>query len=139
MLGEADAKFPTTEAHGLPPSPSRENPGQVFPKSDPHAAPESTVPGTGTTQESGALTGNPFLLESALAKLDTAIGDVIAIIRDETAAQGSASSRQNAFLKSLENIKAEAGGVRATAGEGPRAQGAAAGSDSAQAGGLFVD
>ncbi|KAB5594445.1 hypothetical protein CTheo_2076 [Ceratobasidium theobromae] len=35
-LGEADAKFPSASKHGIPPSPSRENPGQVYPKSDPN-------------------------------------------------------------------------------------------------------
>ncbi|KAI0759042.1 hypothetical protein C8Q74DRAFT_1301705 [Fomes fomentarius] len=50
-LGEANAKFPGQHAAGLPPSPSRENPGQVFPHSDPKAAPRGSVPGTGEERE----------------------------------------------------------------------------------------
>jgi len=34
-MGEADAKFPTASDNGIAPSPTRENPGQVYPKSDP--------------------------------------------------------------------------------------------------------
>ncbi|KAA1466880.1 hypothetical protein DENSPDRAFT_831787, partial [Dentipellis sp. KUC8613] len=44
-LGEADAKFPGSQSTALPPSPSAENPGQVYPKSDPKPAPPDTVPG----------------------------------------------------------------------------------------------
>ncbi|KAL1938919.1 hypothetical protein VTO73DRAFT_11072 [Trametes versicolor] len=46
-MGDADAKFPGQHGAGLPPSPSRENPGQVFPQSDPKAASTDSVPGTG--------------------------------------------------------------------------------------------
>ncbi|KAG8690999.1 hypothetical protein FRC09_011770 [Ceratobasidium sp. 395] len=39
-LGEADAKFPTAAGHGIGPEPTPENPGGVYPKSDPQ--PEKT-------------------------------------------------------------------------------------------------
>ncbi|KZT59484.1 hypothetical protein CALCODRAFT_516089 [Calocera cornea HHB12733] len=40
-LGDADAKFPGQSGEGLPPAKTRENPGQVYPKSDPQSAPSS--------------------------------------------------------------------------------------------------
>ncbi|KZP01576.1 hypothetical protein CALVIDRAFT_559387 [Calocera viscosa TUFC12733] len=40
-LGDADAKFPGQGGDGLPPPKTAENPGQVYPKSDPQAAPAS--------------------------------------------------------------------------------------------------
>ncbi|GJE92946.1 hypothetical protein PsYK624_091050 [Phanerochaete sordida] len=46
-MGDADAKFPNQSSGAIPPSPSRENPGAVYPKSDPKAAPSESVPGTG--------------------------------------------------------------------------------------------
>ncbi|GLB44210.1 hypothetical protein LshimejAT787_1601400 [Lyophyllum shimeji] len=78
-LGEADGKFPTANQYtGLPPSPTRENPGQVFPKSDPQPAPISPPP-TGPEQ----YIGNPFLMNGALRKVDHAFGEVIAILESE--------------------------------------------------------
>ncbi|KAH7335397.1 hypothetical protein B0J17DRAFT_719930 [Rhizoctonia solani] len=35
-MNEADAKFPTASDNGIPPSPTRENPAGVYPKSDPN-------------------------------------------------------------------------------------------------------
>ncbi|KAI0060094.1 hypothetical protein BV25DRAFT_1993122 [Artomyces pyxidatus] len=48
-MGEADAKFPHQSGEGLPPAPTKENPGQVYPKSDPSPAPRASVPGSGLT------------------------------------------------------------------------------------------
>ncbi|KAI0270599.1 hypothetical protein BC834DRAFT_862135 [Gloeopeniophorella convolvens] len=50
-LGEADAKFPNQEGEGIPPSPTRENPGKSTRSQNPHgpyalAAPYGTVPGS---------------------------------------------------------------------------------------------
>ncbi|KAI0311678.1 hypothetical protein OF83DRAFT_1177344 [Amylostereum chailletii] len=42
-LGEADAKFPNQHGDGLPPPATPENPGQVYPKSDPSPAPTGNV------------------------------------------------------------------------------------------------
>ncbi|KAG6866331.1 hypothetical protein C0991_005798 [Blastosporella zonata] len=76
-LGEADGKFPTAnQGTGLPPPPSRENPGQVFPKSDPQSAPHTPVPPSG-------IVGNPYLMAGALRKVDQALGEVIAILEGE--------------------------------------------------------
>ncbi|KAI0030447.1 hypothetical protein K488DRAFT_87750 [Vararia minispora EC-137] len=50
-LGESDAKFPKTTTDGLPPSPSRENPGAVFPKTDPSTAPRITSPGVAVAEQ----------------------------------------------------------------------------------------
>jgi len=44
---EANATFPNTVPmahHVEPPSPSRENPGQVYPLSEPQSAPKGAVP-----------------------------------------------------------------------------------------------
>jgi len=40
-LGEADAKFPGQSGEGQAPPKTAENPGQVYPKSDPQSAPSS--------------------------------------------------------------------------------------------------
>ncbi|TFK36535.1 hypothetical protein BDQ12DRAFT_699583 [Crucibulum laeve] len=80
-LGEADAKFPG-QATGLPPSPSRENPGQISP-----------TPNPGIEQA----IGNPFLMNNALQKLDHALGDVLEILENEESAQGS-SREENTLL-----------------------------------------
>lgn len=78
-LGEADGKFPTANQYtGLPPSPTRENPGQVFPKSDPQPAP-ITPPQIGPEK----YIGNPFLMNGALRKVDHAFGEVITILESE--------------------------------------------------------
>ncbi|THH30309.1 hypothetical protein EUX98_g3877 [Antrodiella citrinella] len=79
-LGDADAKFPDSTAHGLPPSPSRENPGQVFPKSDPKAAPAGAIPGTGGDHEPSSFMGNPFALQGVYNKLDSALDGVISAL-----------------------------------------------------------
>ncbi|EIN05266.1 hypothetical protein PUNSTDRAFT_137951 [Punctularia strigosozonata HHB-11173 SS5] len=51
LLHAADAKFPENQLgseHGkAPETPSKENPGNVYPKSDPEPAPAHSIPGTG--------------------------------------------------------------------------------------------
>ncbi|KAE9403408.1 hypothetical protein BT96DRAFT_990270 [Gymnopus androsaceus JB14] len=85
-LGEAEAKFPTSVGSpDIPPSPTVENPGQVYPRSDPHPAHLHTIPGTGRSNSSQTLIGNPFLMREAFAKVDHALGNVIDILeREET-------------------------------------------------------
>ncbi|TFY81390.1 hypothetical protein EWM64_g2625 [Hericium alpestre] len=41
----ADAKFPGSTSDALPPSPTPENPGAVYPKTDPTPAPPDSIPG----------------------------------------------------------------------------------------------
>ncbi|KAF9468291.1 hypothetical protein BDZ94DRAFT_1304573 [Collybia nuda] len=83
-LGEADGKFPTAnQGTGLPPSPTIENPGQVFPKSDPLAAP-ITPSQTGSDH----YIGNPYLMHGALQNVDRAFGEVITILESEERSHG---------------------------------------------------
>ncbi|TFK48280.1 hypothetical protein OE88DRAFT_1810579 [Heliocybe sulcata] len=53
-LSEADAKFPGQEppTKTEAPEPTRENPGQVYPKVDPQPAQPGSEPGTGGAHES---------------------------------------------------------------------------------------
>ncbi|KAF8314688.1 hypothetical protein DL93DRAFT_2167113 [Clavulina sp. PMI_390] len=54
-LGEADAKFPNQgEKPEAAPSPTRENPAAVYPKSSPEADPSAQTPGQTVTQGQGA-------------------------------------------------------------------------------------
>ncbi|THV03473.1 hypothetical protein K435DRAFT_962366 [Dendrothele bispora CBS 962.96] len=93
-LGEADGKFPDTSPphdYGIPPSPTRENPAGVYPKSDPSPARPGTLPGTGSpgsghsNSSSSLLIGNPYLMREAFRNLDSALGRVIEIMEQEEA------------------------------------------------------
>ncbi|KAL4267364.1 Mediator complex subunit 9 [Pleurotus pulmonarius] len=110
-LGEADAKFPDSATNGLPPSPTRENPGQVFPKSDPSSAPPPQEPTVGSHQ----FTGNPFLIKSALQKLDHAIGEVVDLLENEGQSVGG-SADGDTFVHKLRSWKMELESVRANHG-----------------------
>ncbi|KAK7045452.1 hypothetical protein VNI00_007705 [Paramarasmius palmivorus] len=105
----ADAKFPNQHASGIPPSPTRENPGQVFPKSDPNAG---TIPGTSRSNSSQKLIGNPFLMREAFGKLDKALGDVIEVVEKEGTAQGG-SQTENSLLTKFRIWQAELDDIRA--------------------------
>ncbi|KAI0764097.1 hypothetical protein BC629DRAFT_1596780 [Irpex lacteus] len=94
-LGGADAKFPNQSTDAIPPSPSRENPGQVYPKSDPQAAPAESVPGTGGENNPASVIGNPFALESAYSKLDIALNEVLSILQGEESRVGSSATEEN--------------------------------------------
>ncbi|KAG1740632.1 hypothetical protein EDB19DRAFT_764149 [Suillus lakei] len=135
MLGEADA-FPGQIGKSIPPSPSRENPGQVYPKSDPIAAPARSVPGTGSDPESGLIIGNPYLFERALEKLDGSIGEVINIIDEEISYQG-ASSREVQMIEKLKGWRNDITNLRAGGGKG--LQTSRISSAATEGGGLFVD
>ncbi|KAH9943755.1 hypothetical protein B0H21DRAFT_477609 [Amylocystis lapponica] len=136
-LGGADAKFPGQGGTAIPPSPSRENPGQVYPKSDPKAAPSETVPGTGGEHEPRPMNtlGNPYVLNGALEALDRSLGDLISTIQREETSVGS-SNDSEALLRKFELWRQEVMDLRAgrtsvdkKAGAGPTSQG----------GGLFSD
>ncbi|RDB23753.1 hypothetical protein Hypma_009323 [Hypsizygus marmoreus] len=106
-LGEADGKFPTAnEGTGLPPEPSVENPGQVFPKSSPVPAP--ITPPLVTAEQ---YIGNPFLIGGALRKVDHAIGEVIAILESEEASNDSADE-DNPLLRKFRAWREELDDVR---------------------------
>ncbi|KAK7446988.1 hypothetical protein VKT23_014201 [Stygiomarasmius scandens] len=97
-MGEADAKFPSESAaydYGIPPSPTRENPAGVFPKSDPRPARPNTLPGTGHSNSSSSLIGNPYLMREAFRHLDGALGRVIEIMEQEEEAVGVEEDENN--------------------------------------------
>ncbi|KAF9256216.1 hypothetical protein L218DRAFT_882273, partial [Marasmius fiardii PR-910] len=90
-----DAKFPGQNDTGIPPSPTTENPGQVYPQTDP-------IPGTGSPQppkSAQALLGNPFLMRDALHKLNSALGNVIKIIEEEERYQGGTQQEEGLLSK----------------------------------------
>ncbi|KAI0073177.1 hypothetical protein K474DRAFT_1649903 [Panus rudis PR-1116 ss-1] len=131
----ADAKFPYNKTTGLPPSPSRENPGQVFPKSDPHSAPADSVPGTGGGGQPASLIGNPFALNSVLEKLDSNLDEAISAIEGEQRS-ASSSADEHSILQKFKRWKAELAAIRAGKGGATKA---AQTSTPAQEGGLFTD
>ncbi|KAF8895814.1 hypothetical protein CPB85DRAFT_1329278 [Mucidula mucida] len=82
-----DAKFPGLHSSGLPPSPTIENPGGVYPQFDPSPPP---APPLLSHQNSGAFIANPFLMNEAFGKLDHALGEVITVLENE---EGGSESR----------------------------------------------
>ncbi|KAG2130377.1 hypothetical protein DEU56DRAFT_740707 [Suillus clintonianus] len=132
----ADNKLPAQKVESIPPSPSIENPGQVYPKSDPIAAPAGSVPGTGSAQDPSFIIGNPYCLERALEKLDGSIGEVINIIDEEMSSQG-ASSREVQMKEKLKGWRDDIANLRAGGGKG--LQSSIISGAAAEEGGLFVD
>ncbi|TBU39174.1 hypothetical protein BD309DRAFT_872837, partial [Dichomitus squalens] len=132
----ADAKFPANgvQPSGIPPSPSRENPGQVFPKSDPK------VPGTGGGHEPSAAEalGNPYVLEEAFSKLDHALTELITKIQGEERRVGAGTSEEALVRKftgwrdELTQIRRGQGGATGTRRDANEAAGR-------KEGGLFAD
>ncbi|KAI5992410.1 hypothetical protein EDD15DRAFT_986138 [Pisolithus albus] len=132
MLGE-DAKFPGQEGGGGPPLPSAVNPGQVYPKSSPHAAPKGSIPGSGTQPGTSCVIGNPYLFEDALQRVENSLDHVIQIIESEQKASGGADQATD-ILEKFESWKDELRAIRADRSPGyperPR---------SGASGGLFND
>jgi len=100
-MGEADAKFPGQSSPAIAPSPTRENPGQVYPKSDPKAAPTESVPGTGGEHNPTAknVLGNPYAFQGALRKLDSSLTDVISTIESEESSVGASEEVETLVAK----------------------------------------
>ncbi|CCM05907.1 uncharacterized protein FIBRA_08145 [Fibroporia radiculosa] len=97
LSSSADAKFPGQYSPTTtPPSPTRENPGQVYPKTDPKAAPAETIPGTGGEHAPPFenLIGNPYAFDSSLDKLDSSLSDIITIIKGETSRVGTSGETE---------------------------------------------
>ncbi|KIY67628.1 hypothetical protein CYLTODRAFT_422347, partial [Cylindrobasidium torrendii FP15055 ss-10] len=84
-------KFPGHAPTGLPPSPTAENPGGVYPHSDPDKA---SPPPPMTHNNSSTYFGNPFLMNEAFSKLDHALSDVIHILEDEEPANSEQSDNR---------------------------------------------
>ncbi|KAH9921112.1 uncharacterized protein B0H18DRAFT_880467, partial [Fomitopsis serialis] len=97
-----DAKFPGQSFEkNIPPSPSRENPGQVYPKSDPRAAPHESVPGTGGAHNPpvGQTLSNPFVLDDALDGLDHSLARAISTIENDADASGTSAESETLLSK----------------------------------------
>ncbi|KAI8990424.1 hypothetical protein BD414DRAFT_437951 [Trametes punicea] len=139
-MGDVDSKFPGQRSTAIPPSPSRENPGQVYPQSDPHAAPPESVPGTGGERNPhpSEILGNPYVLDDSLSRLETALTEVISTIRSEERSVGAASD-EDALLRKFERWRDELTQIR----KGRRLVGGVERSADAAAkqreGGLFAD
>ncbi|OSC99994.1 hypothetical protein PYCCODRAFT_1437741 [Trametes coccinea BRFM310] len=139
-MGDSDSKFPGQRNAAIPPSPSRENPGQVYPQSDPQPAPPESVPGTGSERNPrpNDILGNPYVLEDAFSKLDSALVEIIANIRREERSVGAAPS-EDALLQKFTRWRAELTEIR----RGRKSVGGVGnGGDAAveqQDGGIFTD
>ncbi|KAG6909163.1 hypothetical protein DXG01_001790 [Tephrocybe rancida] len=139
-LGEADGKFPTAnQGTGLPPSPTRENPGQVFPKSDPQSAPPTPTHQSGLEQ----YIGNPYLMGGALRKVDQALGEVIIILESEERSH-SGADEEAPLLQKFRRWREEIHVMRGDSRTPPRSRispqtMSRTGSRSSEAGGMFID
>ncbi|KAE9395247.1 hypothetical protein BT96DRAFT_922991, partial [Gymnopus androsaceus JB14] len=92
-------KFPTSVGSlDIPPSPTVENPGQV---SHLH-----TIPGTGRSNSSQTLIGNPFLMREAFAKVDHALRNVIDILEREESSVGGSEDENELWRAELDEIRA---------------------------------
>ncbi|OCH90844.1 hypothetical protein OBBRIDRAFT_776184 [Obba rivulosa] len=142
-LGDADAKFSSNEQYiskqtpDIPPSPSRENPGQVYPKSDPRAAPHESIPGTGGEHEPGLnnAMGNPYALESIFDDLDHSLTNVIAALQHEESSVG-ASTDEDVLLQKFKGWREELLKIRTGTKKHWPTQNA---SPTQEGGGLFTD
>ncbi|THH04990.1 hypothetical protein EW146_g7844 [Bondarzewia mesenterica] len=96
----ADAKFPNQHGEGLPPPPTPENPGQVYPKSDPSPAPMTPHPPASPL-------GNPFLLRSVLDDLDGSLSRALDTVRNETpGGEGSLLDMLEGWREDLHLVRA---------------------------------
>ncbi|KAK0200812.1 hypothetical protein DFS33DRAFT_1479206 [Desarmillaria ectypa] len=100
-----DVKYPHTRSSGLPPHPCPENPGQVFPHTDPNKVNVAKTPPLQRTSE--PLVGNPFFLNDALGKLDSSLGHVIQILEQEEAPEAN-----NRLLRKFMDMRDELDRIR---------------------------
>ncbi|KAF8154198.1 hypothetical protein B0H34DRAFT_720832 [Crassisporium funariophilum] len=128
---EFDAKFPGPST-GLPPSPCIENPGRVFPKSDPSKA-ATPSPHRSTPD---FLIGNPFLMNNALDKVDHAFNNIITILESEARSQDR-SENGNPLLLKFKDWRDEL--IRIRSGEETLAWSESHAPVQEQEGGMFTD
>ncbi|KAL1725833.1 hypothetical protein EV714DRAFT_277124 [Schizophyllum commune] len=106
-LGESDAKFPqeipSPGPPAIPPSPTRENPGQVYPKSDPSPGPARHTP---QHLDATHQAGNPYVMKGALDKLHHSLTDVINLIEGEESAEGGTRG-EDALLNKFKSWRSE--------------------------------
>ncbi|KAJ3492508.1 hypothetical protein NLJ89_g11220 [Agrocybe chaxingu] len=129
---EMDAKFPGQVCVGYPPSPSIENPGRVFPKTDPNKAP-AVSPKRNTPDK---FVGNPFLMNSALDKVDHSLGEVISVLEQEERSQDRQGG-DNALLRKFRSWRNELDNIRMGEEEIPVPNRAP--EITSEAGGMFTD
>ncbi|KAG7444928.1 uncharacterized protein BT62DRAFT_933333 [Guyanagaster necrorhizus] len=104
MSGDDNSTFPHYSNSGLPPSPTIENPGQVYPPTDPSKA-SPTPPLLRHPNSSGQFIGNPFLMSEAFGKLDHALGNIITILEQEETS-GSNNRLLRRFLDWRDELEA---------------------------------
>ncbi|GJJ09367.1 hypothetical protein Clacol_003589 [Clathrus columnatus] len=79
-----DSKFPHQTKSGEPPSPTRENPAGVYPKSSPTPAKPQEIPGSkGAPSNPRAVFSNPFEFQDELNRLEASLDAVISAIEKE--------------------------------------------------------
>ncbi|KAF8644025.1 hypothetical protein AX16_008741 [Volvariella volvacea WC 439] len=111
---EFEAKFPGQRPEGIPPSPTPENPGQVYPFFD---IQDASKPGPSSKSRSrsreAVATSNPFLLRSAISKLRQCLSDTISVLESEEAANSAdlASEEENPLLDKLRVWRKDLEGV----------------------------
>ncbi|KAJ7042889.1 hypothetical protein C8F04DRAFT_1075127 [Mycena alexandri] len=134
-----------SDIHNLPPAPCAENPGQVYPRSDPTKAVRTPVSGFNSPR----YVGNPYLMHGAFKKLDHSLGEVIAILEGEEAS--SLLDEENPLLQKFRVWREELDKIRAADGRSPastsllqlatpsRSRSPRGSRSPARDGGLFVD
>ncbi|KAF7321012.1 hypothetical protein HMN09_00188100 [Mycena chlorophos] len=124
-----------------PPSPCAENPGGVYPRSDPSKA--VRVPNF--ERHSPRYVGNPYLMNGAFKKLDHSLGEIIAILEGEEASS-LLDEEENPLLAKFRTWRDELDNIRAGGGRSPASASALqlatpsrSRSPVRRDGGLFVD
>lgn len=102
------------------------------------AAPAESIPGTGGDKQPAYLVGNPFSLESAFSKLDSALNEVISAVEGEESRVGSSAAQEN-LVSRFKSWRAELVALRRGSSGFSGTMRAGAGAPSRQEGGLFVD
>ncbi|KAF8578890.1 hypothetical protein K439DRAFT_1416782 [Ramaria rubella] len=134
-LGDDDAKFPGQTGTGIPPSPTRENPAAVYPKSSPFPASSQDIPGTeGAPSHPQLVLSNPFAFDASLQKLDRALDEVIKHIADEVSS--GVSEEENFLIEKFRSWRNELDAIR---GRQNRNASTDVSVGNTQDGGLFID
>ncbi|KAJ7057990.1 hypothetical protein C8F01DRAFT_1255881 [Mycena amicta] len=95
-----------------PPSPCAENPGRVYPRSDPSKARPPLF-----ERNTPRYVGNPYLMNGAFKKLDHSLGELIAILEGEEAS--SLLDEENPLLEKFRTWREELDLIRAAGGRSP--------------------
>jgi len=115
-LGDGEAKFPTESfTKNLPPSPTRENPGAVFPRSSPTPASPQEEPGArGAPRNPESVFGNPYFFDAKISKLEKALDEMIDAIDKEASAGAGVdiSEEEGALLHKFKQWRHELDVIR---------------------------